>query len=62
MKIFGYRDNCGNGTDYGITCGIIIADSEEEAKKIIEFSEGETEEIFEIPFEKGYKFIGSYSE
>lgn len=62
MKIFGYRDNYGNGTAYGITCGIIIADSEQEAKEIIDFSEDGTEEIFEIPFEKGYKYIGSYSE
>lgn len=62
MKIFGYRDNCGNSTPYGITCGIIIADSEEEAKNMMDFSEDGTEEIFEIPFEKGYKFIGAYSE
>lgn len=62
MKIFGYRDNYGNGTEYGITCGVIIANSEEEAKKMIDFSEDGTEEIFEISFEKGYKLIGSYSE
>ena len=62
MKIFGYRDNYGNGTEYGITCGIIIAESEDEARKIIDFEEGGTEEIFEIPFEKGYVHIGSYSE
>lgn len=62
MKIFGYRDKCGSYSYYGITCGIIIADSEEEAKKMIDFSEDGTEEVFEIPFEKGYKYIGSYSE
>lgn len=46
MKIFGYRDNYGNGTEYGITCGVIIANSEEEAKKMIDFSEDGTEENF----------------
>lgn len=67
MKIFGYRSNCGSYGNYGVTCGVIIAESEEEARKIIgleeEFQEnGKIETIFEIPFQKGYTFIGEYSE
>lgn len=54
MKIFGYRDEY----NYGMTCGVIIADSIEEAKEI--YDNGG--EVFEIPFKKGYTHIGSYDE
>ena len=62
MKIFAYRNNCGSYGGWGIECGIIIAESEDEAKNIAEFQEGGSEEIFEIPFHKGYTYIGSYNE
>ena len=60
MKIFGYKSNSGKYSDYGIICGIVIAESEEEAKDILGFDEWEGKEVFEIPFEKGYTLIGSY--
>lgn len=67
MKIFGYRSNYGSYGDYGVTCGVIIAESEEEARKMMELEEeysedGKIQTIFEIPYQKGYTFIGEYSE
>lgn len=62
MKIFGYKSNSGEYSDYGITCGIVIAESEEEAKDILGYDEWEGRKIFEIPFEKGYTLIGTYGE
>lgn len=62
MKIFGYKSNGGRYSDYGMTCGVIIADSIEEAKEILDYDNWDGREIFEIPFEKGYTCIGEYSE
>lgn len=60
MKIFGYRANGGKYSDAGVTCGVIIAETEKEAKEILGYDIWEGREIFEIPFEKGYTLIGSY--
>lgn len=65
MKIFGV--STGKDYDgYGIDCGIVIAENEHEALKIIrnntECYMASYEDIFEIPFAKGYTHIGSYSE
>lgn len=62
MKIFGYKLNRGEDSDYGITCGVVIADSEEEAKDILGYNDWENCKIFEIPFVKGYTLIGAYDE
>lgn len=53
MKIFGYKDEYN-----GMTCGVIIADSIEEAKEIFNYDIWKGN-IFEIPFEKGFTFIGN---
>ena len=58
MKIFGYRDEY----NYGTTCGVIIADSIEEAKEILDYDNWDGREVFEIPFKKGYTHIGTYDE
>lgn len=65
MKIFGV--STGKDYDgYGIDCGIVIAESKEEARRIVrgdtECYMADDEDIFEIPFEKGFTLIGSYSE
>lgn len=62
MKIFGYKSDGGCYSNYGMTCGVIIADSIEEAKQIFDYDDWDGREIFEIPFEKGYTCIGEYSE
>lgn len=59
LKLFGYR----NEHDYGITCGLVIAESEEEAKKIIgPINAFETVTLIHIPLKKGYTYIGDYDE
>lgn len=58
MKIFGYKDEY----NYGMTCGVIIADSIEEAKEILDYDNWDGREVFEIPFKKGYTHIGTYDE
>lgn len=64
LKIFAYSVDRGSFSSYGITCGIIIAESFEEAKK--EALKRRTYKhqvtIREIPFKKGYTEIGSYSD
>lgn len=62
MKIFGYKENAGDYSDYGITCGVVIAESIEDAKEILDYDDWSGRELFEIPFERGYTFIGAYSE
>lgn len=59
MKIFGYKANGGEFSDCGITCGVVIAETEKEAKEILGYDIWDGREIFEIPFEKGYTLIGS---
>lgn len=59
MKIFGYRANGGECSNFGITCGVVIAETEKEAREILGYDIWEGREIFEIPFEKGYTLIGS---
>ena len=56
MKVFGYSE-WGN---YELTCGVIIAENEEEATKIAHESGGG--KVFEIPQERGYYHIDSYIE
>ena len=64
MKIFGVSTNKEYG-GYGIDCGIVIAESKQEARKIVrgdtECYMADDEDIFEIPFEKGFTFIGNVS-
>lgn len=65
MKIFGVSSSKEyNG--FGIDCGVIIAESKEEAEKIVRSGSdcymANKEDIFEIPFQKGFTFIGSYAE
>lgn len=65
MKIFGVRTNK-EYDGFGIDCGIVIAESKEEAKKIVrsgtECYMSDDEDIFEIPYEKGFTYIGGYTE
>ena len=61
MKIFAYKEDY----QYGITCGVVIAESMDDAKEILKRKldyELDGSELFEIPFEKGYTLIGSYEE
>ncbi len=63
LRIFGYSCKGGSFSPYGITCGIIIAESFAEAKKEVKKKwYGHKVELTEIPFEKGCIEIGSYSE
>lgn len=62
MKAFGYKDNSGSYGDSGITCGVIFADSIEEAKTLMDFDDWSHREVFELPMTKGYHFIGDYEE
>lgn len=70
MKIFGCRNGEIMG-GYGVECGVVVADSEEEAKEILKTSsdwtwwkdwDNDKDVIFEIPFEKGFTLIGDYAE
>lgn len=64
MKIFGFRRSCRCEDEYGMVCGVVIADSKEEALEVLE-EEGEKigdGSVFEIPFEMGYTRIGRYHE
>lgn len=41
IKIFGYKQNSGKYMDYGIICGVVIAESESEAKEILGYDNWE---------------------
>lgn len=63
MKIFGYSSSEA-ARGYGIECGVVIADSEKEAREILinEALDSEFSSVFEIPMQKGFTWIGSYEE
>lgn len=72
LKIFTYSSKFHD--DYGIDCALVIAETKEEALDILKDHKYELlpvdaasddireEDIVEVPFEKGYKYIGGYSE
>lgn len=65
LKIFGVSSSK-EYDGFGIDCGVIIAESKEEALRIVRAGSdcymATMEDIFEIPFQKGFTFIGSYEE
>ncbi len=65
MKIFGLRSSK-EYDGYGIDCAVAIAESKEEAIKLLKEDPGsyvfDDKDVFEIPFIKGYTHIGSYAE
>lgn len=60
MKIFGYcRDEDGG---YGISCEVIVAESEKRAREMLGFDMWDKIELIEIPLVEGRTEIGSYYE
>ncbi|MDF2879650.1 MAG: hypothetical protein K0R54_207 [Clostridiaceae bacterium] len=58
MKAFGYREKFELFGDTVVTCGVIFADSEDEAKSLMPEGNSDDIELSEIPMKKGYHFIG----
>lgn len=67
LQIFGFKEE----HPHGVTCGIVIAESKEEAEKIIndevmdlDVIDKDNVEVTLTPIElkKGYTFIGKYDE
>jgi len=64
LKAYGYKDEYDNG-EYGIDCGIVFAESWEEASIIMSntiWKDFDINRLTEIKIEKGYMHIGEYRE
>lgn len=60
MKIFGYCRYEDDG--YGISCEVIVAESEKRAREMLGFDMWDKIELIEIPLVEGRTEIGHYYE